>query len=307
MILNELSLKMRSMTKQDIKEFMTSFLGLYHELKRKKGEELFFYTDELMVEELCNNYTIYDWLKDPCVEQKEKDLFRSMIHRGKILSRKDFLHSEMLVNLDQDKYSAIGCLAAYEWDSYVVSWLSDSMWTKEYIEGEYYNIEAQESIVRVQNCSDKSHIDRIVLAQKRKSKLIISSGKELWEKREELFPNLIFCDSVKKQLEEARVSLHIQTVINRLQILEDYFSTYKGIFNKDNLGYGCRYESETVQHNEKMREQRKFKTPFGIEEYFYWHISFNGNYPGRIHFLPDPEHKKGIVGYVGIHLKTDKF
>ena len=143
--------------------------------------------------------------------------------------------------------------------------------------------------------------------QRRKSKLLISSGTELWNKREELFPHLIFCESVKKQLEEARVSMQIQTVMNRIQILEDYFATYKGEFDKEKVGYGCRYESESVQKDERLRNMRKFKTPYGEDVFFYWHISFPGNYPGRIHFLPDAKHNMGVIGYVGKHLPTSKY
>ena len=104
------------------------------------------------------------------------------------------------------------------------------------------------------------------------------------------------------QLEEARVSIQIQTIMKRIQILEDYFATYEGVFDKNEVGFGCRTESESVKKDKELNEYRKFVTPYGKEEYFYWHISFPGNYPGRIHFLPDPEHRVGIVGYIGKHL-----
>ena len=90
-------------------------------------------------------------------------------------------------------------------------------------------------------------------------------------------------------------------------LLEDYFATYEGVFDKNEVGFGCRTESESVKKDKELNEYRKFVTPYGKEEYFYWHISFPGNYPGRIHFLPDPEHRVGIVGYIGKHLPTSKF
>ena len=63
--------------------------------------------------------------------------------------------------------------------------------------------------VSIENCCLEEHVAR--LSEKEKSRLIsmVSSGKELWEKREMLYPHLQFCNSVKKQLEEARLSLHI--------------------------------------------------------------------------------------------------
>lgn len=73
------------------------------------------------------------------------------------------------------------------------------------------------------------------------------------------------------------------------------------------VGYGCRSESESVENNTELRSLRTFRTPYGKEEFFSWHISFAGNFPGRIHFIPDAEHKVGIVGYIGKHLPTGKF
>ena len=148
-----------------------------------------------------------------------------------------------------------------------------------------------------------------MLQRKEREKMFsrVSSGKELWEKRESLYPHLVFCDSVEKQLERAGNSLHIRTIMKRLKILEDYFARYDGSFNKEEVGYGCREESESVENNKETKRMRIFKTPYGKDEFFTWHISFSGDYPGRIHFLPDAEHKVGIIGYIGKHLPTSKF
>lgn len=197
---------------------------------------------------------------------------------------------------------------AYEWDSYIVSFLSSELWEKEWMEGKYISIDAEEDeAVKVRNCGILDHVDQLITSERKRQSLIISSGTELWEKREQLYPHLIFCKEVKRQLEEARVSIQIQTIMKRIQILEDYFATYEGVFDKNEVGFGCRTESESVKKDKELNECRKFVTPYGKEEYFYWHISFPGNYPGRIHFLPDPEHRVGIVGYIGKHLPTPKF
>jgi len=310
MILNELSIVMGETTKQDVKNQISIFLQVCHKLIHKKEDELFYYTKELLVEPLCENYTVHDWLKDTTVERREKDFFRSLINRGKLLESTQFLQSEMIVRINNKDVATIGCLVAYEWDNYVVSFTSDILWMKEYIDGVYSNIEIDDCDncdVKILNCSKEEQADRLIIHQKRKESLLISSGSELWDKRQKLFPHLIFCESVRKQLEEARVNLQIKAVINRIQILEDYFSTYEGVFDKDKVGHGCRYESDSVQSDERLKNMRKFVTPYGEEEYFYWHISFPGNYPGRIHFFPDPVHNIGIVGYIGKHLPTKKY
>lgn len=307
MILNELSLAMKGTSEEKVKSQISTFLKVCHELIQKKEDKDFYYTKELLVDPLCENYTLHEWLKDSTVAKKERDFFRRLLNSGILLEHLQFLESEMLIRIDDKKVAAIGCLAAYEWDSYVVSLSSDVLWMNESITGEYNRIERDGGNVDIPNCSIEEHVDKFIMCQRRRDRLLISSGNELWNKREELFPHLIFCEAVRKQLEEARVSLQIQAVMNRIQILEDYFSTYKGIFDKEKVGYGCRYESESVQTDERLRNMRKFLTPYGSEKYFYWHISFPGNYPGRIHFIPDPEHNIGIIGYIGKHLPTKNY
>lgn len=310
MVLNELSLEMGEALKEEIKTQISIFLKVCHELVQKKEDKVFCYTENLLVRPLCEGYTIHDWLRDTTVIRKEKDFFRSLINRGTMINTSQFLESEMFIKVDGKQVGALGCLAAYEWDNYVVSLSSNVLWLDECIHGEYSSIENDEFneySVEIRNCSKEAHVDKLIIYQRQRNKLLISSGTELWNKREELFPHLIFCESVKKQLEEARVKMQIQAVMNRIQILEDFFSTYNGNFDKEKVGYGCRYESESVQKDERLRNMRKFKTPYGDDEFFYWHISFPGNYPGRIHFLPDAEHNIGIIGYVGKHLPTQRY
>ena len=307
MVFNEISLKQQD-SKLPITEQFSGFLKICQELKHKNNDNDFYYSDELMTEKIVDEYTVHDWLKEQSVPQKDKQFFRTLIQRGHRIETGDLLESELLINLENEvSASAKGALMAFEWDSYVVSFLSSELWKKEWMEGKYISIDAEEVVVKVRNCSILNHVDRIVANEKRQQSLVISSGIELWEKREQLYPHLIFCESVKKQLEEARVSIQIQTIMKRIQTLEDYFATYEGEFDKNKVGFGCRTESESVKKDKELNEHRKFITPFGKEEYFYWHISFPGNYPGRIHFLPDPEHKIGIVGYIGKHLPTKRF
>lgn len=94
--------------------------------------------------------------------------------------------------------------------------------------------------------------------------------------------------------------------MKRLQVLEDYFQNYDGKFDKEKVGFGCREESESVKNNDRLRKMRTFELPDKSEQFFSWHISFSGNFPGRIHFLPDAEKKVGVIGYVGKHLPTKK-
>ncbi len=313
MILNELSMQKSSFNQkniklEDINQTISQFLNVCNQIYKNTNDLDFYYVAEWMTKELVPGYTFYEWLKHPQVPQKEKAFFRTMINRRQCIKEKDFLDSEMMIKDERGKYvSAVGCLVAYELENYVVSMNTSNIWRTDEIERTYISLEADDKKVVIQNCCFENQIG--ILQKKIKSKLMISvsSGQELWEKREILYPHLLFCDCVQKQLKEARISLHIQMIMERIQILEDYFANFGGCFHKNDVGYGCRAESETVENNEKLRKMRIFRTPYGYEEFFTWHISFPGNFPGRIHFIPDTEHHLGIIGYIGKHLPTGKF
>ena len=136
----------------------------------------------------------------------------------------------------------------------------------------------------------------------------ISSGQDLWESREKLYPNLVLCNNVKDQLYHDSEKTHIFAVMKRLQHLQNYFSQHHESYNPDELGFDARTESESVKTNPKLRNDRKFRLPDGTEEYFFDHIGFTGKYKGgRIYFLPDCKNQRCYIGYVGQHLSTQKF
>lgn len=308
MILNELSIRGNSMNREEMNLAISQFLKICHKLFHEKGDRNFYYTAEMLTEELISGYTIHDWLQNCEVPQQEKAFLRTIINRRQLIKDVDFPGSELIVEVESgEKISAVGCLVAFETESYVVSMNTSVLWQAEEIIGTYVTLEQDDKQISVENCCYEEQLYSLSEKEKSKIRLMVSSGQELWEKRELLYPHLLFCDCVQRQLGMARNSLHIQIIMKRLQILEDYFREYDGAFDKNDVGYGCRGESETVEKNDALRRLRVFRTPYGKEEFFGWHISFAGNFPGRIYFIPDSEHGFGIVGYIGKHLPTGRF
>ena len=142
------------------------------------------------------------------------------------------------------------------------------------IRGKYVSAEEDDKEAVVRNCCFVEQVVSLAAEEKQQIFRMVSSGKELWDKRESIYPHLVFCDCVKKQLEEPRNLLHIKMIMKKLQILEDYFRDFGGKFEKDKVGYGCREESETVKKNEKLRRMRVFELPDKRKVFFSWHISF---------------------------------
>lgn len=296
------------MNRVEINHAISQLLRVCQQLFHEKGDRDFYYTAELLTTELISGYTIHDWLQNSEVPQQEKAFLRTIINRKQLIQETDFWGGELIVEVEcGERITAVGCLAAYESESYVVSMNTSVLWQAVEIVGTYVTLEQDDKQVSVDNCCFEEQLTLLGDREKARMRLLVSSGEELWEKRELLYPHLLFCDCVQEQLGEARISLHIQMIMKRLQVLEDYFKGFDGKFDKNDVGYGCRGESETVEKSDDLRRLRTFWTPYGKEEFFGWHISFAGNFPGRIHFIPDTEHRLGIVGYIGKHLPTGKF
>ena len=130
----------------------------------------------------------------------------------------------------------------------------------------------------------------------------------MWEKREILYPNLVFCENTKFQLFEDSEKYHILAVMKRLERFQEYFSTCDNQYDPNKLGMNARTESDTVKSDDDLKKYRLFKMPDGNEEYFFDHVSFSGKYTGgRIYYLPDNKNKKCYIGYIGRHLPTKKY
>ena len=99
---------------------------------------------------------------------------------------------------------------------------------------------------------------------------------------------------------------HINAIIKRLEKLDYYYNKHNA-FNIKILGFNARNESDSVKNNSKLKELRNFKKPNGSYSYFYNHISFSGNFNGRIYFEADDNLKKIYIGYIGTHLPTSRY
>ena len=95
MVFNEISLKQQD-SKLPITEQFSGFLKICQELKHRNKDNDFYYTDELMTVKIADEYTVYDWLNDQNVLQKDKQFFRTLIQRGHRIEIGDLLECELL-------------------------------------------------------------------------------------------------------------------------------------------------------------------------------------------------------------------
>jgi hypothetical protein len=121
--------------------------------------------------------------------------------------------------------------------------------------------------------------------------------------KEELFPNIIFCDNSENQMIGYGNGKYFYQCLEQFILLEKYLKnwkegnfSYKDLFIKTSITLSP--ESKSTMNN--YGAEREFKLPSGERATFELHIKL-GNI--RIHVLEDNTLKKIMIGYIGNHLK----
>ena len=128
----------------------------------------------------------------------------------------------------------------------------------------------------------------------------LRSFADLWKKRGEVFPNLLFGMDVDQQLKVVNTGV-LQIVVKRLATLDESAREWR-----DNKGDIPRWKSRvtpegnSVMNSERLREARRFRSRLGVQELFEWHARFGSS--GRIHLRFDPSSYEVEIGYIGEHL-----
>ena len=254
------------------------------------------------------NFNLRDYLK---VANKDYKLFIYRIIDKYVNVVCNTLDSEFRCIIDKNNYTSEILHKVVEDDCKALSFSICDFFCKDYFTGKYIICDEElNDIVEEDKIIPNIYINTQIANLKAKCKNDeyekILSAYDFWENRNCLFPHLEFCESVRKQLDNDPGEQHIKSIMKRLKILNEYYDKNDN-FNITNLGHKARDESETVKNNSKYKEARKFKKPNGSNSYFFKHISFSGNFNGRIYFEADDILKKIYIGYIGPHLPTAKF
>lgn len=128
--------------------------------------------------------------------------------------------------------------------------------------------------------------------------------RNMWSKKEKLFPNLIFCGDVENQLLLIGDSSYFNQIIDRLVEFNKAVSQWKNgsfSYKKINANYSLRISPESDKTMNKFGNERICKLPDGSTEFFELHIK-TGDL--RFHFYADDQVRKVYIGYIGPHLNT---
>lgn len=313
MVLNELSHKMPASNIYVARQWLS---GLRETIQAATalGVGKILRTGRLFYEiQLAPNYFVSNWLNDDGVDHVERVFLHTIATKYPYLqdilptgSADDAMLSEFYCEAER----ADGFRYAYWMQAIAISFLSHKRWDRAVIENisvhaldvETGELKEQQS-VSVNHASRPEHLDshdNWITALIRDS---IRDGHDIWYRREELYPNLLFCDALHKQLRSLHSShTALRQVKQRLSELETFCANWQeGVFEPTQLRGGARQESQATLQQYGI--ERTFMCPDGEERVFNWHISINPS-AWRLHFFPLHKERKIIIGYIGRHLLT---
>ncbi|MCQ2979657.1 MAG: hypothetical protein MJ245_07660 [Clostridia bacterium] len=256
---------------------------------------------------------IQSWLNDPRIDRSNKMLLRSSLHSFFTLVEEPLTDANIVIN--KIKYNSKGAgLAVDTKCNYLLNLLTHKEWEKESNFYNYETIDENEeyisSIIELNQVYSIDSLTPIVHQNRKDSFSKISSGQDLWERWEEFFPNLIKCEITKDCLYKNPEKNHILKIIEQLDLLQTYFVNLKTSFSFDELkliGVDASDESDTVKRDPNLNKYRLFKLPNETKDFFFYHTKFFGKFETRLYFLPIKNSNKCYIGYIGKHLKTQKF
>lgn len=257
---------------------------------------------------LAPQYTVPDWMNDRQVDRDERLFFKMQATKSPYLS--DLPAQENIAlgyECTYQQQKTLGGCVAYLLEAPLVSILSEPCWDTHQLQvtvtqladGELLNEE-----VVLRHVSRPTHFDyhRTWINQKRT--INITTGDELWSQRQNIYPALVFCESVENQIRQVNHGKPMLGPVMRcLSQLQDFCQTWSSS-GFDASKISCRVSPESDQTLNRYFVERTFKCPDGVERLFSWHAKINFH-AWRVHFFFD-ESKPGtlLIGYVGKHLPT---
>ncbi|MEH2115001.1 hypothetical protein [Nostoc sp.] len=310
-VLNELSLQTPSTDIETARELMSKLISTLRQATVSGVKRVLRTHSDINTIELAPGYPLVCWRNDPVVSREERSFLRTLTTKEPVWSdvsediKNDFDLSQVFHQGEQ----AIGLGFALVSDALAVSLLSDSQWDCSRLELEVTQFDDNEELIDkyavIIHASRKNHVVEHSAWIKNRIHTSVIDGEELWNRREELFPNLKFCDVVRKQLENILTGqLELQPVVHILSQLHTCSTNWnEGYFNLKDYPIEESGESEATMN--KYGKERTFRCPDGKDRLFERHVKLKFcNW--RIHFFAV---KPGqvIIGYVGRHLPTVKY
>ena len=191
-------------------------------------------------------------------------------------------------------------------DGIAVSFPSDSVWDRNLIKVDFYELkddessDTRETFEEIDNLARSDHAPPICERHRQSLRGQITSAEKLWDNRKQAFPNLLFGLDIEDHLAKLNTG-DLGTIVGKLASLNAAAAEWPDV------GGGVPQwktkvtnESESLRNDDKKREKRQFRSYDGTSQLFLWHARFGDS--GRIHLRFDPSSHEVEIGYIGPHL-----
>lgn len=264
--------------------------------------------------QLHNDYNIDTWLRDNRVSNDLRNRFREIVTSSPLVKdietdqHERYHNSEFRKSLDRTTYQVWGLGAAYIFDTLSISFATHTEWEQSEVWVDHYYLDTELSEANepraVRHFSNSVHLNNHLTWWEECKRDSLQKSADLWQRRQEFFPNLEFCAEVENQLKNIGISKALTQIIDRLTTLNKYVSSHwkTGAFNYDdaNEQTNLRISPESDKTLQKFGSLRKFTIPERGKAIFDLHIKAGDL---RLHFYPDNNAQKIYIGYIGKHLR----
>jgi len=295
-VFNELSVKEEAV-EMEVNEWLNVFLENSKNIQKITKQPASIVSCVNIKEIQFSNYSVKQWLSRQNKDNKQLFL--------KLSTNKPLIHDYPFYYFE--KQPCKGFAYSYQNKEICTSFISDEKWNKTQItiSKEYFDDKEsvlEETDLKVKHFSKTEHISEIenwIISKTKgefENELEKLDGNSLWNKRETLFPSLIFCEDTRIQIIQHSSNYDsFQQIKRKLFELEVYFSRWNGSFDKNKL---LHVDRESKSRNIKFAETLSIKCPDGEYRIFDWHFRFTPN-GGRGYFFPDSNSKKCFIGFIG--------
>lgn len=257
---------------------------------------------------LAPSYPVANWVNDTQVDEAEQTFLLTLETERPLLSNLKDPKIENQINLFECQHNgneANGLGIAYLLEALAVSLCSEAIWDCSCLTLDITQINDEsgdliEENIEIVHASRSEHIKQNNDWIKNRIRTAVRDGVDLWQRRDELFPNLEFCDAVEPQVCSLLVGYPMLTqVTKRLFELEAAAKSWTaGIFDLKTIPSKATPESDS--RLQEFSNQLTILCLDGTDRLFSLHLRMT---PGawRLYFFPlNPEKsKKIIVGYIG--------
>jgi hypothetical protein len=204
-------------------------------------------------------------------------------------------------------------LAAFHFETFLASFTALAAWLDSHIKVWVLDLEAtpDQRDETLLNLSDSTSLDAHAYELKLRRNALLSSAKDIWLQRTDLFPLLtLLPNQVGTSLQgwSARQDVLLKAR-DALNVLESFcekwhagkYVEYRHEYLRD-LGLAAEVsgESYSVSNDPKKKKERMFWLDDGRQVYCDNHVKLPDGY--RLHFYADSENKRIYVAYLGSHL-----